>query len=129
MKTLLVIEDSKFVRIATERMLAKEGYRVIGASDGEEALSMAGKDKPDLIILDMMLPKVSGPEVLRALKLDARTSQIPVVVLSSLSQKNEEKLKNEGAAAFISKELLLQSPQVLLEAIQAALQLSALAAG
>lgn len=121
MKTLLVIEDSKFLRIANERMLTKEGYRVIGAGDGEEALSMARDNSPDLIILDMMLPKLGGPEVLRALKANSLTSQIPVVVLSGLSQKNEEKLKADGATSFVNKELLSDSPQMLLEAIKLAL--------
>jgi CheY-like chemotaxis protein len=125
MKTLLVIEDSKFVRITTERMLMKEGYRVIGASDGEEALSIARENKPDLIILDMMLPKLSGPEVLRALKLEACTCQIPVVVLSSLAQMNEAKLIKDGAAAFVNKESVLKNPRSLLEAIQKALELAA----
>ncbi len=121
MKTLLVIEDSKFLRIANERMLTKEGYNVIGAGDGEEALSMARDNSPDLIILDMMLPKLGGPEVLRALKADSLTSQIPVVVLSSLSQKNEIKLRADGAASFVNKESLSDSPQMLLEAIRLAL--------
>jgi CheY-like chemotaxis protein len=121
MKTLLVIEDSKFLRIANERMLTKEGYNVIGAGDGEEALSMARDNSPDLIILDMMLPKLGGPEVLRALKANSLTSQIPVVVLSSLSQKNEVKLRADGAASFVNKESLSDSPQMLLEAIELAL--------
>jgi CheY-like chemotaxis protein len=121
MKTLLVIEDSKFLRIANERMLTKEGYRVIGAGDGEEALSMARDNSPDLIILDMMLPKLGGPEVLRALKANSLTSQIPVVVLSGLSQRNEEKLKADGATSFVNKESLSDSPQMLLEAIRLAL--------
>jgi CheY-like chemotaxis protein len=121
MKTLLVIEDSKFLRIANERMLTKEGYRVIGAGDGEEALSMARNNNPDAIILDLMLPKLGGPEVLQALKSDSLTRKIPVVVLSSLSQKNEGKLMADGAASFVSKESLSDGPHVLLEAVRFAL--------
>lgn len=100
-ETILLVEDSKFLRIATERLLSKAGYRVICARDGDEALVLAGSKIPDLIVLDMLLPKLSGPEVLRSLKKNDLTSHIPVVVLSSLSQNNGPKLVQEGADAFI----------------------------
>ena len=66
-ETILLVEDSKFLRLATERILTKAGYRVICAGDGDEALVLAGSSVPDLIVLDMLLPKLSGPEVLRSL--------------------------------------------------------------
>jgi CheY-like chemotaxis protein len=100
---ILLIEDSKFQRIANERALVKAGYSVIQAGDGEEGLRVARKDIPDLILLDMMLPKVSGLDVLRALKGDVLVKRIPVIVLSGLGQGNETKLFNEGAAAFFTK--------------------------
>jgi CheY-like chemotaxis protein len=100
---ILLIEDSKFQRIANERMLVKVGYGVIHAEDGEEGLRIARKDIPDLILLDMMLPKVSGLDVLRALKGDVLVKHIPVIVLSGLGQANESKLLKEGAAAFVLK--------------------------
>jgi DNA-binding response OmpR family regulator len=100
---ILLIEDSKFQRIANERALVKAGYGVIQAGDGEEGLRVARKDIPDLILLDMMLPKVSGLDVLRALKGDVLVKRIPVIVLSGLGQGNETKLLNEGAAAFFTK--------------------------
>ena len=121
MHTILLVEDSKFLRIATERSLAKAGYRVILAGDGEEAVSLATSNLPDLVILDMLLPKLSGPEVLQALQKNAATAHIPVLVLSSLSQKNEEKLLNEGASAFLGKGPLLDNPSLLLHAIKNAL--------
>ncbi len=62
MHTILLVEDSKFLRIATERSLMKAGYTVISASDGDEALLIAAAGHPDLIVLDMMLPKLSGPD-------------------------------------------------------------------
>jgi len=101
--TVLLIDDSKFVRRANEMALVRSGYTVLGAADGEEGLSLACSQVPDLIILDMMLPKISGPQLLQLLKKDARTAQIPVIVLSSLSQKNEERLIGEGAAAYFEK--------------------------
>ena len=100
---ILLIEDSKFQRIANERALVKAGYAVIHAGDGEEGLRIARKDIPDLILLDMMLPKVSGLDVLRALKGDVLVKHIPVIVLSGLGQANEVKLMSEGAAAFVMK--------------------------
>jgi two-component system, OmpR family, phosphate regulon response regulator PhoB len=121
METILLVEDSKFLRVATERILTKAGYQVICAGDGDEALVLAGSSLPDLIVLDMLLPKLSGPEVLRSLKKNNLTAHIPVVVLSSLSQNNGPKLVQEGAGAFIEKGSLLENPRRLLEAIMTAL--------
>jgi CheY-like chemotaxis protein len=103
---VLLVEDSKFLRIANERALSKAGYEVSTAADGEEALQVANEKLPDIILLDMLLPKISGPEVLKALKANPDTTNIPVIVLTSLSQKNEEKLINEGAAAYFEKSAL-----------------------
>jgi CheY-like chemotaxis protein len=100
---ILLIEDSKFQRIANGRALIKAGYAVVHAGDGEEGLRAARENIPDLILLDMMLPRVSGLDVLRALKLDALVRHIPVIVLSGLGQANEAKLLSEGAAAFLLK--------------------------
>ena len=105
-KTILLVEDSKFLRLASESALTRAGYEVCSAGDGEEALRMAAAKSPDLILLDMMLPKLGGPEVLQALKRNQETASIPVLVLSSLSQKNEEKLRGEGAAAYFEKSKL-----------------------
>ncbi len=110
------------MRIATERVLTKAGYRVIWAGDGDEALVLAGSRLPDLSVLDRLLPKLSGQEVLRSLKKNDLTAHIPVVVLSSLSQNNDRKLVKEGAAAFLEKGPLLENPGTLLEAIKAALK-------
>jgi CheY-like chemotaxis protein len=103
---VLLVEDSKFLRMANERALARAGYEVSTAADGEEALKVAYDKLPDIILLDMMLPKISGPEVLKALKANPATMHIPVIVLTSLSQKNEEKLLHEGAAAYFEKSTL-----------------------
>jgi CheY-like chemotaxis protein len=103
---VLLVEDSKFLRMATEHSLSKAGYLVSTAADGEEALQVAKEKLPDIILLDMMLPKISGPKVLKALKENHATIHIPVIVLTSLSQKNEEKLISEGAAAHFEKSAL-----------------------
>src|ERR1700731_4981946 len=103
---VLLVEDSKFLRMATEHSLSKAGYLVSTAADGEERLQVANDKLPDIILLDMMLPKISGPNVLKALKENPATMHIPVIVLTSLSQKNEEKLISEGAAAYFEKSTL-----------------------
>jgi CheY-like chemotaxis protein len=103
---ILLVEDSKFFRKTNELALSRAGYHVSTAADGEEALRVANNTLPDIILLDMLLPKLSGPEVLKALKQNPATMDIPVIVLSSLSQKNEQKLLSEGAAAYFEKSAL-----------------------
>ena len=103
---VLLVDDSKFLRMANECVLCKAGYEVSTAADGEEALRVANEKLPDIILLDMMLPKISGPDVLKALKANPATMDIPVIVLTSLSQKNEERLLSEGAAAYFEKSAL-----------------------
>jgi CheY-like chemotaxis protein len=103
---VLLVDDSKFLRMANELALSKAGFEVSTAADGEEALQVANDKLPDIILLDLMLPKISGPEVLRALKANPATMDIPVIVLTSLSQRNEEKLLSEGAAAYFEKSTL-----------------------
>jgi|HubBroStandDraft_4_1064222.scaffolds.fasta_scaffold181481_2 CheY-like chemotaxis protein len=100
---ILLVDDSKFLRLATGRALTRAGYEMVFAGDGDEALLMAGEEQPDLILLDMMLPKMSGLEVLKALKKQPATGAIPVVVLTGLSQTNAERLQRDGAFAFLAK--------------------------
>jgi DNA-binding response OmpR family regulator len=100
---ILLIEDSRFLRIAIEKSLVKAGYEVTGLSDGREVLTAARNGAPDLIVLDMMLPGLDGTCVLKELKSDASTSNIPVIVLTGLSQKNEAKMKKAGAAFYLEK--------------------------
>ena len=77
--TILIAEDSRFLRRATELILAKAGYTVLTAADGEEALQIAQSELPQLIILDLMMPRLNGVEVIRALQQDQATASIPVV--------------------------------------------------
>ena len=106
MMKILLVEDSKFLRLATERALARAGYEVSSAADGEEALRMASEQLPNLILLDMLLPKLSGPDVLIALKKDVLTKSIPVVVMTGMSQKNAARLQGDGAFGFLEKSVL-----------------------
>jgi CheY-like chemotaxis protein len=106
LKSILLVDDSKFMRMANQKALTRAGYDVVAAGDGEPALRMAQARIPDLILLDMLLPKLGGGEVLRALRKNPLTLSIPVVVLSSLPQKNEAKLLQEGATAYFDKSTL-----------------------
>jgi CheY-like chemotaxis protein len=106
MMKILLVEDSKFLRLATERALARAGYTVNSAVDGDEALQLAREKMPDLILLDMLLPKMSGPDVLKALKADPVTKGIPVVVMTGMSQKNAARLQQDGAIGFLEKSAL-----------------------
>jgi CheY-like chemotaxis protein len=103
---ILLVEDSKFLRLATERALARAGYEVCSAADGEAALQIARSILPNLILLDMLLPKLSGLDVLKALKKDSLTRAIPVVVITGMTQKNAARLQEDGAAGFLEKSTL-----------------------
>jgi CheY-like chemotaxis protein len=100
---ILLVEDSKFLRMSIDRALTSAGYQVVSAGDGDEALRLAREQAPQLILLDIMLPKMTGPDVLKALKQDAATASIPVMMLTSLSQKNAAALAKDGAAGFFEK--------------------------
>jgi len=111
-KKILVVEDD----LVTQRVLLARfqitDYEVLTASDGEEGLKKARNENPDLVILDLMLPKMTGYEVCRMLKFDDKYKQIPIIILSSLDQQDErEKAIKAGADAYFIKpfdlELLL----------------------
>ena len=103
MTKILLVDDSKFLRLATERALARAGYDVSTAEDGESALRAAREKQPNMILLDMLLPGMTGPDVLKALKKDSATAGIAVVVLTGLSHKNAARLEKDGAFAFLEK--------------------------
>jgi two-component system cell cycle response regulator DivK len=101
--TILLIEDNHLQRLAMARILGKAGHNVMLAEDGGAGLRMAREHLPDVIILDMMLPVLVGTCVLEALKSDQRMAQIPVIISTGLSQRNEAKLRGAGAAGFYEK--------------------------
>ena len=117
---VLIVEDSRILRLANERALTKAGHRVIVAADGAEGLRLAREHSPSLIILDMMLPLLTGPSVLRALRKDPETASIPVMVLTSLPQCNEAKLLRDGASSYFEKSGLMldKGSDKLVEAVE-----------
>ena len=110
-RRILVAEDDRFLRKAAEMALKRQGYTVLTAADGEEALRAARSVLPDLILLDLIMPKLNGFDVLQALKKDAPTAHIPVIVLSNLGQDRDvQQAMDAGAAAyFIKTDLSLQA--------------------
>ena len=110
-RRILVAEDDRFLRRAAEMALKRQGYTVLTAADGEEALRAAQSELPDLILLDLIMPKVNGFDVLQALKKEAPTAKIPVIVMSNLGQDRDvQQAMGAGAAAyFIKTDLSLQA--------------------
>lgn len=104
MAKIMIVEDDITLRdIYTTRFKA-EGYEVVSASDGEAALTVAVKEKPDLILLDIMMPKISGFDVLDILRDTEETKDTKIIVMSALSQTSDiEKGKNLGASAYLVK--------------------------
>jgi len=106
MKTIriLLVEDDKFLRRACEIGLKKRGFHVLTANDGEEGLHLARAESPDIILLDMLMPKLNGMETLEALKQDSKTSGIPVVILSNTSMDSDlQRAKSLGAIGYLVK--------------------------
>ncbi len=101
---ILVIEDEHFLSTILKNRLEKEGFAITQAFDGEEAMTYLKSEKPDLIVLDLILPKKSGFEVLESVSKDPQLSQVPVVILSNLGQESDvEKAKALGALEYYIK--------------------------
>lgn len=88
-KTILIIEDEKFLLEMYQSRFEKDGYQVLTAMSGRKGLELAQKEKPDLIILDILMPGMDGYEVIKKLKKDSQTEKIPILVFSNLGQPEE----------------------------------------
>ncbi|OGZ33346.1 MAG: hypothetical protein A3I88_00635 [Candidatus Portnoybacteria bacterium RIFCSPLOWO2_12_FULL_39_9] len=104
MKTILFIEDESTLQKTVGQILEQEGYEIKGALDGETGLALAKREKPDLILLDLILPKLDGFEVLKGLKQDEATRSIPVIILTNLeSSADVERALDLGASTYLVK--------------------------
>lgn len=104
MKSILFIEDESALQKTFGEKLSQEGYEPISALDGEIGLELAKTKKPDLILLDLILPKIHGLEVLKKIKEDEETKNIPVIVLTNLEGIEEiEKAMELGATTYLVK--------------------------
>jgi DNA-binding response OmpR family regulator len=103
-KRILVVEDEPAIRAMLRKRLEANGYELMDAEDGEEGLTLARREKPDLILLDLMLPKRDGYSVCRLLKFDQRYRHIPVVMLTARAQDKDRRLGQQtGADAYVTK--------------------------
>ncbi len=116
---ILVVDDEIYIVHILDFSLGMEGYEVLTALDGEQALERLKNDKPDLIVLDIMMPKVDGYEVCRAIKSDPETQHIPVILLSAKGRNVDQKMGFDvGADDYITKPF---SPRKLVERINSLL--------
>ena len=103
-RRILLVEDDRHLRRACAESLRQSGFTVIAAADGAEGLRAAGKEAPDLILLDVLLPRLSGLAVLREIKADPTTREIPVLVISNSSKPQDiAELMRLGAVDFLVK--------------------------
>ncbi len=113
-KILVVDDETQLVEMVMMRLEAND-YEVVTAADGQEALSQAKHEKPDLMILDLMLPKMDGYKVCGLLKKDSKFSRMPIIIFSARAQAEDKKLAEEmGADAYMTKPF---EPQALLAKI------------
>ena len=112
---ILVVDDEIYIVHILDFSLGMEGYEVLTALDGEQALEKARAEQPDLIVLDIMMPKLDGYETCKLLKADDRTRNIPVILLSAKGRHTDQKVGYEvGADDYITKPF---SPRKLVERI------------
>lgn len=104
MAKIVIVEDDKFLRELITQKVRKEGYEVVEAINGEDGVAKTKAEKPDLVLLDLILPGIDGFEVLRQIKEDVESSVIPVVILSNLGQKDDvERGMKLGASDYLVK--------------------------
>jgi CheY-like chemotaxis protein len=121
-RLILLAEDDRFLRKAADTALRRHGFSVVTATNGEEALEALRTMKPDLILLDLIMPKVQGFEVLRSVKENPATAHIPVIVLSNLGQEGDVKRAMESGATayFVKANLTLEEMVTQVESVLAA---------
>ena len=115
-RRILYVEDNKFNRKIVRDLLARTSYRLIEAEDGEVGVTAAQTECPDLIIMDVQLPRLSGLDATRRLRADPRTASIPIIVITSFALSGDEQRAMEaGASAYLAKPY---SPRELLQTIR-----------
>ncbi len=116
MKIVLYVEDNEFNRKIVRHLLGRTSYRLIEAPDGEAGVATAREARPDLVIMDIQLPRLSGLDATRQLRADPVTAAIPVIVITSFALAGDEaKARDAGASAYLAKPY---SPRELLQIIR-----------
>jgi two-component system, cell cycle response regulator DivK len=115
-KTILYVEDNEFNRKIVRDLLARTSYRLVEATDGEAGVAMALQESPNLILMDIQLPKISGLDATRRLRADPRTAQIPIIAITSYALSGDDQnALAAGATAYLAKPY---SPRELLDLIR-----------
>ena len=115
-KKVLLVEDNEFNRKIVRDLLARQPYDLLEAHDGEAGVAAARRDKPDVIVMDVQLPKLSGLDATRAIRAEPETAKIPIIVVTSFALSGDDKkAMDAGASAYLAKPY---SPRQLLDTIR-----------
>ena len=115
-KKILLVEDNEFNRKIVRDLLSRQPYDLLEAHDGEAGMEVARRELPDLIIMDVQLPKLSGLEATRRIRAEPAIAKIPIIVVTSFALSGDDKkAMDAGASAYLAKPY---SPRQLLEAIR-----------
>ena len=115
-KTVLYVEDNEFNRKIVRQLLSVTTYKLLEATDGEQGVALALESRPDLILMDIQLPKLSGLDATRRIRQDARTAHIPIIAVTSFALSgDDQKALEAGASAYLAKPY---SPRQMLELIR-----------
>jgi two-component system, cell cycle response regulator DivK len=115
-KKILLVEDNEFNRKIVRDLLARQPYDLLEAHDGEAGVAVARRDKPDVIVMDVQLPKLSGLDATRAIRAAPETAKIPIIVVTSFALSGDDKkAMDAGASAYLAKPY---SPRQLLDTIR-----------
>jgi two-component system cell cycle response regulator DivK len=115
-KTILYVEDNEYNRKIVRQLLSKTSYRLLEATDGETGVESALAERPDLILMDVQLPKMSGLDATRRLRADPVTASTPIIVITSFALSgDDQKARDAGASTYLAKPY---SPRELLAKIR-----------
>ena len=115
-KTVLYVEDNEFNRKIVRQLLSATTYRLLEATDGEQGVALAFESRPDLVLMDIQLPKLSGLDATRRIRQDPRTAHVPIIVVTSFALSgDDQKAIEAGASAYLAKPY---SPRQMLELIR-----------
>lgn len=118
MRTILVADDEEDLRTLVQMTLESPDYRILEASDGDSALALIDREKPDLVILDWMMPGKNGVDIIRTLRANASTQHLPVIMLTAKGVQDQEELQALTIFGYLRKPF---SPLQLLETVHRAL--------
>ena len=103
-KTILIVEDNELNMKLFNDLLQAHGYHTVQTKDGKDAMELARSHRPDLIVMDIQMPPISGLEIARALKADAKLTHIPIIAVTACAMKgDEEKIRQGGCEGYIAK--------------------------